>query len=108
MTAARRGPRIDFDRVNAAARAVLPSLLARWLPGGRKRGTEYIVLNPRCADNHLGSFSINLRTGCWADFSSNDRGGDPVSLAAYLAGIGQVEAAERLAEMLGVGARRGC
>jgi hypothetical protein len=39
---------------------------------------EYIVLNPRRADNHLGSFSINLRTGCWADFSSNDRGGDPV------------------------------
>jgi len=30
-----------------------------------------------------------------------------VSLAAYLGGIGQVEAAERLAAMLGIGARDG-
>jgi hypothetical protein len=41
-----------------------------------------------------------VKTGRWADFATGDRGGDPVSLAAFLAGIGQAEAARRLAAML--------
>ena len=87
---------------------MLPSLLARWLPGGRIEGTEYVVLNPRRADDHLGSFRINTRTGRWADFAVADaRGGDVVSLAAYLGGTGQREAAERLTAMLGIGERDG-
>jgi hypothetical protein len=98
---------IDFDRINAAARVVLPALLDRWLPGGRRRGREYVALNPRRPDAHLGSFSINLTTGKWADFATGNRGGDPVSLAAYLAGIGQVEAAEKIATMLGMEAGHG-
>jgi hypothetical protein len=43
-----------------------------------------------------------MRTGRWADFATADRGGDPVSLAAYLFGLTQVQAARRLGEMLGV------
>jgi hypothetical protein len=98
--------RIDFARVNRCALAVLPSLLARWLPGGCTEGAEYVVLNPRRADHRPGSFRINTRTGRWADFAiDRARGGDVVSLAAYLGGIGQVEAAERLAAMLGIEAR---
>lgn len=94
--------RIDFERVNRAARAHLPELLRRWLPDGRVRGHEYVALNPTRHDRRVGSFSVNLESGRWADFSSGDRGGDPISLAAYLAGIRQVEAAKRLASMLGV------
>ena len=41
-------------------------------------------------------------TGTWADFSTGDRGGDPVSLAAYIFGTSQVEAARTLAVALGV------
>lgn len=93
--------RLDFDAINRAALAVLPTLLRRWLPDGRVDGSEFIALNPRRPDRRLGSFSINLRTGRWADFATDDaRGGDPISLAAYLCGIGQTEAAERLASML--------
>ena len=97
----RRG-RVNFEQVNSAALAVLPSLLARWLPSGRIQGHEYVALNPKRADRRLGSFSINLRTGRWADFATGDKGGDPISLAAYLADISQVEAARRLATMLGL------
>ena len=43
-----------------------------------------------------------MNTGKWADFASGDRGGDVVSLAAYLAGTGQAEAARNLADMLRV------
>jgi len=96
------GGSVDFARVNAAALSALPSLLSRWLPDGRAQGREYVALNPRRADRHAGSFKINLRSGRWADFATGDKGGDVVSLAAYLHGLSQVEAARRVAAMLGI------
>jgi hypothetical protein len=45
---------------------------------------------------------VNLRNGKWADFATGDKGGDPISLAAYLGGLSQSEAARRLAECLGI------
>src|SRR5215218_477193 len=94
--------RIDFARINRAALAALPALVARWLPNGRHQGGEYVALNPNRADRRLGSFRVNTRTGRWCDFATGDRGGDPVSLAAYLFNLSQVDAARRLADMLGV------
>ncbi len=93
---------LDFCRINEAALLVLPVLLSRWLPDGRRKGSEWVARNPRRADHRPGSFSVNMRTGQWADFATNDRGGDVVSLAAYLAGTRQMEAAQRLADMLGM------
>ena len=97
------GMRLDFDSINRAALASLPALLRRWLPDGRQVGREYVARNPRRADRRPGSFKVNVNTGKWADFACDAKGGDVVSLAAYLAGTGQVEAARSLAEMLGVG-----
>jgi hypothetical protein len=97
--------RPDFTAINQAAMAALPALLRRWLPDGRREGGEYVALNPTRHDRHLGSFRINMRTGRWADFATGDRGGDPISLAAYLSDLKQREAAEKLADMLGVEAR---
>lgn len=94
--------RIDFGRINSAALNVLPSLLSRWLPDGRRAGHEWVARNPRRADRKAGSFSVNMTTGKWADFASGDRGGDVVSLAAFLAGTSQADAARNLADMLGV------
>lgn len=94
--------RLDFARVNAAALPVLPTLVDRWLPEGRSQGREYVARNPRRHDRRPGSFKINLGTGRWSDFATGDRGGDPISLAAYLFGLTQPEAARRLADMLGV------
>ena len=97
----RRG-RLNFPAINSAALAVLPSLLARWAPGGVVRGSEYIARNPTRADRKSGSFKVNVRSGKWADFVTGDRGGDVVSLAAYLSGTRQIEAARDLADMLGL------
>ena len=94
--------RIDFAAVNAAALAALPALLARWLPDGRVTGREFVARNPTRHDRRPGSFRINMQTGKWADFTTYDRGGDVVSLAAYLAGTGQADAARKLADMLGM------
>ena len=98
----KRRPFVDFGAINRAALPYLPDLCARWLPEGRRRGHEYVACNPRRADNRPGSFSINLNTGRWADFAVGARGGDAVSLAAYVSGLDQVDAAIRLADMRGV------
>jgi hypothetical protein len=92
---------VDFERVNRAALAVLPALLARWLPDGKWNGAEYVARNPRRADRNPGSFKIN-RNGRWGDFATGDKGADVVSLAAYLGGLNQVEAARELARALGI------
>ena len=96
----RRRP--DFVAINRAALRDLPSLLSRWLPDGKVSGHEYEARNPRRHDRHAGSFRVNTRTGKWADFASGDRGGDPVSLLAFLQGLSQAEAARRLARIVGV------
>jgi hypothetical protein len=93
------GP-IDFAEINRAALASLPAVLARILPGGKRVGSEVVALNPRRADRRLGSFKVNRYNGRWADFATGDKGGDPVSLVAYLADVPQAEAARLLARML--------
>jgi hypothetical protein len=96
------GSRVDFAAANRGAMRDLGVLLARWLPEGRVVAGEYIARNPRRADRHAGSFRINLRTGRWSDFATGDKGGDPVSLAAFLFNLSQASAARRLIDMLGV------
>ena len=93
---------IDFAAINAAALRCLPALLGRWLPDGRRIGREWVVRNPTRNDHRAGSFRVNLATGRWADFATDDRGGDPISLAAYLFALPQADAARQLASMLGI------
>ncbi len=94
--------RIDIGQVAKAALARPVVCLSRWLPGGKQQGTEYLSLNPTRPDSQPGSFSVNVQTGRWADFATGDKGGDLVSLVAYLDGVSQSEAARRLADVLGV------
>ena len=101
--------RVDFDPIHRAALSLLPAILQRLLPNGRREGNEYLALNPRRGDRHLGSFQITWQTGRWADFALADksaRGGDPISLVAYLLNIKQSEAARGLMCMLGMDARQ--
>jgi len=95
--------RIAFARIAEAALARAPEIVSRWLPDGRREGSEWVVRNPTRADHRVGSFKVNLRTGRWGDFSTGDRGGDLIGLAAYLHTGGDMgEAARRVAEMVGV------
>ncbi len=94
--------RVNFAAINAAALSALPALLCRWLPSGRAESREWVALNPRRADRKPGSFRVNMTTGKWSDFATGDKGGDPVSLAAYLANLSQRDAALSVADMLGI------
>ena len=60
------------------------------LPGGEVSGDEYV-----CSDLNGGrgrSCSVNLKTGRWADFSQDEKGGDLVSLFAATHGLSQYNA----------------
>ena len=96
------GPTIDFEGINEAALSSARSLLPDLIPGGVFRSLEYVVKNPRRNDQKPGSFSINYKKGIWKDFSSGDGGGDLISLYAYVRGCSQGEAAQELADKLGV------
>jgi hypothetical protein len=102
-TYSRRKPkniRIDFETIRTVARRNARTICKRIVPGGRVVGDEYVVKNPNRADRHAGSFKINLRTGQWADFATNERGGDLIALVAWRYAVSQSEAAERLASFL--------
>ena len=102
LLAAPLRPPLDFDRINAAALSNLPALLRRWLPGGTIKRGEFTAINPTRADRRPGSFRINIRSGRWQDFATEDRGNTPLSLAVYLSGKPPYEAAAELANMLGI------
>jgi hypothetical protein len=93
---------IDFRRVADEAAASAQAILERWLPDGRREGGEWTARNPKRADARLGSFKINLRSGLWSDFATDDRGRDLIALAAYLFDLPQDEAARRVADMIGI------
>jgi hypothetical protein len=96
---------IDFNAISAGAIRSLPAVLKRVLPGGRVVGREYIALNPTRTDRRPGSFKVRIvgpRAGCWSDFATGDRGGDVISLVAYVERIGQGQAATLVARMLGI------
>jgi predicted P-loop ATPase len=94
---------IDFKAIASRALAIADSLLAQWLPDGRRDGHEWKARNPTRSDSKIGSFSINIVTGAWADFATGDKGGDLVALYAYLFTDGdQGKAAKELADIFGL------
>ena len=65
------------------------------LAGGKNAGREYLPLNPKREDRTPGSLSINRDKGMWMEGATGDKGGDLVSLAAYLWDCSNTDAAEQ-------------
>lgn len=90
---------VDFGELNAALLDRADTLVPQWLPDGKRVAGEWV-----CADLSGGdgrSCSVNLKSGKWADFSSDERGNDLVSLYAAIEGLSQIDAARQLLRMLG-------
>jgi hypothetical protein len=94
--------KIAFRRIADAALARASLVVLRWLPSGRRDGPEWVCRNPTRDDRRPGSFKVNLRTGRWGDFATDDRGSDLISLAAYLYRLSQAQAALKVADMIGI------
>jgi hypothetical protein len=93
--------KINFNHLNSQINPYILPLLIQLLPSGRVENREYVALNPTRNDEHLGSFRINILTGKWADFATNDKGGDVISLWAYVKRVSQIEAARALQTITG-------
>jgi len=97
---------IDFVAIKQAALQRALPLLKEWLPNGHLEGDEYVACNPTRPDKNSGSFKVNIKTGVWSDFAANDKGGDLISLFAYLRHTSQGNAARELAGRLGLNGNR--
>ena len=92
---------IDFNQLKRQTHSCILQLVRQLLPGGKLANREYVALNPTRCDKHLGSFRINIFTGKWADFATGDKGGDLISLWAYVKGVRQIDAARELQAIVG-------
>ena len=93
-------PPINFEALAAALLDRAHTLVPMWCPGGVQRGHEYI-----CGSIYGGagdSCAINLNTGRWGDFSTDQRGNDLVSLYAECYGLDQGKAAVQVAREEGL------
>jgi hypothetical protein len=94
--------RIAFRRIADVALGRADTIVRRWAADGRRDGAEWVCRNPTRDDRRRGSFKVNVVTGRWGDFATGDRGGDLVSLAAYLFKLSQADAALKVADMIGI------
>jgi putative DNA primase/helicase len=92
--------RPNFKDVRAASS--IEAVVARYLPGGKRIGKEWVARNPTRADAKPGSFKVHLTRGYWSDFATKESGGDMIDLVAYLTGKTIAEAKDELAAMFGV------
>lgn len=93
-------PPLQFAALAAELLKNADTLVSAWLPGGVRRGHEYV--SGSLAGGKGSSCSVNLTTGAWADFSSEERGGDLLSLYAAIHGLTMAKACVELARAEGL------
>lgn len=91
-------PPINFRALADALLAMADTLVPQWLPGGCRRGPEWVCGS--LAGEAGSSTSVNLVDGKWADFSSDEKGGDLLSLYAAIHGLSVAKAAVQVAREL--------
>ncbi|KPZ21377.1 DUF927 domain-containing protein [Pseudomonas coronafaciens] len=104
MSASGTKKRPSFAQVKAAALRNVDKVLVQWLPNGKRvdGGKEYTAPNPTRTDKRAGSLKISISKGTWSDFATGDKGGDLIDLVRYIDGGTDVEACNKLADLLGV------
>ncbi|MGN2405990.1 DUF927 domain-containing protein [Pseudomonas syringae] len=104
MSASSTKKRPSFAQVKSAALRNIDKVLAHWLPNGKQvdGGKEYTAPNPTRTDKRAGSLKISISKGTWSDFATGDKGGDLIDLVRYIDGGTDVEACNKLADLLGV------
>ena len=89
-----RGVTVDFAAVARDLLGRADWYVEQWFPNGRRDGHEWKIGS--LAGEAGRSLSINLRTGVWKDFASDEGGGDLLSLYAKSRGLAMLAAAREL------------
>jgi hypothetical protein len=84
-----------FEKAKLHCQSSIRLVVEDLIPGGILIGNEYIVCNPTRNDRSPGSFKVNIPTGSWFDFATNE-GGDLIDLCARIKGIDPYLAAQHL------------
>ena len=84
-------PPIQFKALSDALLARAEYYVSQWLPGGHIKGHEYVCGS--LSGGEGSSCSVNLKTGEWGDFATDEKGGDLLSLYAAIHGLSQAKAA---------------
>ncbi len=97
-------PPINFKALADALLSMSESIVPDWLKGGKRsnqgHGHEWICGSIRGGEGK--SCSVNLKTGRWADFHTQDKGPDLVSLYAAIEGLSMGKAAVECARKYGL------
>jgi hypothetical protein len=92
---------IDFAFIAAQALANAETILRELFPEGRRKTRQFCVGNLSGAKGD--SLQVNLETGAWSDFATGEKGGaDLISLWARARDCKNSEAANAIAEQLGL------
>lgn len=86
--------KIDFAGLKASLLATADTIVPSWLPSGVREGKEWCVGNLQGEAGK--SLKVNLSTGIWSDFSTNESGADLIDLYAAMHKISVGDAAKRL------------
>lgn len=92
----RGGKMVDFKETAARLTANLSFIIPDIVPGGELSGREYKAASILGGKGK--SFSINIETGVWKDFATNQAGGDVISLYAEINNLSQLDSAKQLSE----------
>jgi len=90
-----------FNKAKYTTQGRIRLIVEELLPNGKIIGREYLALNPTRCDYNLGSFRINLDSGAWIDFATNDSGNDLVSLCSYIRRAEPYSAAQYIVDSFG-------
>lgn len=96
-------PPIKFKALADALLPMVETLVPAWLPGGKRQSGEWVCGSLYGGEG--GSCSVCISgssAGRWADFSSDEKGGDLVSLYAAINGLSMGKAAVELAHTYGL------
>jgi hypothetical protein len=93
-------PPIKFTELAEALLSRIDQLVPAWLPGGVVRGHEYVCGSLSGGTGN--STSVNLTNGRWADFASDEKGNDLISLYAAINGLSMGKAAVQVAREEGL------
>ena len=93
-------PPINFAALADALLQRADTLLPAWLPGGAKRGHEYVCAS--LSGGQGSSLSVNITNGRWADFATDEKGRDLVGLYAAINDLDMGHAAVQVARAEGL------
>lgn len=86
--------KINFQELSRSLLSQCPGILYSWLPGGRVIGNEF-----ECGDLSGAkgkSLRVNLTTGVFCDFATDEKGADLIDLYAAIKGLKLGDAAREL------------